>query len=154
MKRLVSILLRGASAAIALLAALLAHAYLSPADQAAAFAAAGFRKAPDGQYLRCDEGAPSASHQPGWLEVADLNGDGRPEAWVRESSLRCYGDTAEYFVLLTKGTGGWRTLLADAGIPTVLKARHRGWPDIEVGGPGSGGFPIYRWNGRAYVRRE
>lgn len=79
---------------------------------------------------------------PGRIELEDLNGDGRPEAWVKECSLFCYGNTAEAFVLLTRDDVGWRVLLDEVGIPAVGKTKHNGWPDIEVGGPGFGRFPI------------
>ena len=45
-------------------------------------------------------------------------------------------------------------LLDDVGMPVVLPARKAGWPDIEVGGPGFGKFPVYRWNGKAYALRK
>ena len=35
-------------------------------------------------------------------------------------------------------------------MPNVLKTRHKGWLDIEVGGPGMGVMPVRRWNGRQY----
>src|SRR4030065_2202385 len=79
----------------------------APAEKAAVFKAAGFKKERGGQYIRCKEETATASYTPGRIEVADLNGDGQPEAWVKESSLYCYGQTAEYFVLVTKDSGGW-----------------------------------------------
>jgi hypothetical protein len=131
-----------------------AHAQLTPAEQAAAFKAAGFKKARNGQHIRCEEDPPTLSYMPGRVELADLNGDGQPEAWVKESSSFCYGNTAEFFVLLTRDGGGWRKLLESSGIPTALKRQTSGWPDIEVGGPGFGKFPVYRWNGSTYVRSK
>src|SRR5690606_27410939 len=108
---------------------------LSAADQAAAFAAAGFTQRGD-RYVRCDD-TTTASAMTGFIEPADLNGDGSPEAWVRESSLFCYGNTAEAFVLVTKGSDGkWVKLLDEVGIGLTLETEHNGWPDIEVGGPG------------------
>ena len=138
----------------ALLAATAAQADITSDDQAAVFKAAGFKKEPGGKYVRCKEDPPTASYMPGRIETADLNGDGQPEAWVSESSLFCYGNTAESFVLLTKDAGGWRVLLDEVGIPNVLKTKRGGWPDIEVGGPGFGKFPVYRWDGKSYVRRK
>ena len=32
----------------------------------------------------------------------------------------------------------------------VLATRHRGYPDIEIPGPGTC-FPVWRWNGSAYA---
>ena len=124
---------------------------ISAAERAAIFKAAGFT--PKGaQFVRCGDD-PSASYMPGSIELADLNGDGHPEAWVKESSLFCYGNTAEAFVLLSKTSkGGWIRLLDAVGVPTVRTTKTAGWPDIEVGGPGSGPFPIYRFNGRTYTQ--
>lgn len=140
--------------ALCLLMTSSARAELAPTEQAAIFKAAGFKKARSGQHIRCEEETPTASYMPGRIELADLNGDGRPEAWVKESSLFCYGNTAEFFVLLTKDAGGWRKLLENTGIPSTLQTKHSGWPDIEVGGPGFGKFPVYRWNGKAYALRK
>jgi hypothetical protein len=40
--------------------------------------------------------------------------------------------------------------LEETGVPTVLKTKRQGWPDIEVGGPGFGKFPVRHWNGKTY----
>jgi hypothetical protein len=122
---------------------------LAAADQAAAFKAAGFTKK-GAKWVRCDD-TETASAQPGWLEPADLNGDGTPEVWVKESSLFCYGNTAEAFVLLTKTPAGWKVLLDQVGVPVELPAKAAGWPLIEVGGPGMGPFPRYRYTGARYA---
>lgn len=123
---------------------------LGPEDRAAAFAAAGFTQRGD-QYIRCDDTV-TASAMTGFIETADLNGDGSPEAWVRESSLFCYGNTAEAFVLLTKGAdGAWTVLLDEIGVGLPLETRHNGWPDIEVGGPGAGPFPVFQFDGKVYL---
>ena len=143
----------------ALAAAILAAGFpavgaeLAAEDRAAVFAAAGFTQRGD-QYVRCDDTV-TASATPGWIEVADLNQDGRPEAWVRESSLFCYGNTAEAFVLLARnGDGAWIILLDEVGVAMPLETQHNGWSDIEVGGPGSGPFPVYRFDGTGYVLAE
>jgi len=123
---------------------------LSAADRAAIFKAAGFKQKGD-QWIRCEEDPPTASYQAGRIELEDVNGDGKAEAWVKESSTFCYGNTAEFFVLLAKGDdGGWRKLLEEVGVPTVLETKRQGWPDIEVGGPGFGKFPVRHWNGKTY----
>lgn len=124
---------------------------LSTPERAAAFRAAGFKHWPDG-WTRCQDD-PSASHMWGTLEVDDLNGDGVLEAWIRESSAFCYGDTAEAFVLVTRKSSGWTVLLDEVGVPLSLETMTRGWPDIEVGGPGLGKMPVYRFNGTKYVRK-
>jgi len=127
-------------------------AALAAADRAAVFKAAGFQER-GGRYIRCEEETPTASYVPGAIEVADLNGDGRPEAWVTESSLFCYGNTGSMFVLVTQEANGtWRTLIDEVGMQNVLESKQGGWPDIEVGGPGFGKFPVYRWSGQGYVK--
>lgn len=136
----------------ALLSITTAQADLAPAEQAAVFKAAGFKKGADGRYIRCQEDTPTASYEPGQIELMDLNNDGQPEAWVTESSMFCYGSPHTFFALVRKDAGVWHTLLDDVGIPVVLKTKRSGWPDIEVGGPGFGKFPYYRWNGKSYVR--
>lgn len=123
---------------------------LSQADREAVFKAAGF--APKGdKYVRCDDTV-TESYQAGSIESADLNNDGEPEAWVTESSLFCYGNTAEAFVLLTKDNKGeWIKLLDEVGVPSVLTTSRNGWPDISVGGPGPGPFPVYYYDGSKYI---
>ena len=122
------------------------------AQTAAIFKAAGFT-ARGGQQTRCNEDPPTLSYRAGTNEPADLNRDGRPEAWVKEGSLFCYGNTAEFFVLLARDKNdNWVTLLEGVGIPVELEARHNGWPDIMVGGPGERTFPVYVFDGRVYVR--
>jgi hypothetical protein len=124
---------------------------LSAADRDAVFKAAGF-KAKGNDYIRCEDDV-TASYMAGRLELVDLNGDGQPEAWVREGSVYCYGNSAEYFVLLTQNPGGsWVELLGEVGVPLELESRHNGWPDLSVGGPGAGPFPIYFFDGSGYVR--
>lgn len=124
---------------------------LDPDDLAAAFAAAGFERAADGRYVRCRENPPTLSYQPGQAELADLNGDGQPELWITEGSVFCYGNAGNAFVLLTRDGSGWRVLLDQVGIQVVSETRHGDWPDIEVGGPGFGPFPLYRWDGSGYT---
>jgi len=124
---------------------------IGPDDLAAAFAAAGFEQDADGRYVRCQEDPPTLSYLPGQAEVTDLNGDARPEIWITEGSVFCYGNTGSAFVLLTRDGKGWRKLIDEVGMQTVLDTRHGGWPDIEAGGPGFGQFPHYRWDGQGYT---
>ena len=71
-------------------AAAAAQSDLSPADQAAAFRAAGFSRV-EGQWRACEDPG-TASYAPGAIDSAsDLNGDGLPEAIISESSSFCYG---------------------------------------------------------------
>jgi hypothetical protein len=127
---------------------------MSAADQAAIFKAAGF-KAKGDKWVRCEDDT-TQSAQTGFIEVEDLNGDGVNEAWVREGSLFCYGNTAEAFVLLSKDAkGSWNILLDEVGVALPLDTKSKsGWKDIEVGGPGMGPFPKYRYDGKKYARKK
>ncbi len=145
---------RALGALALLLATAPAGATLSAAQQDAVFKAAGFAKAADGRYIRCQEETPTASYTPGAIEEVDVNGDGQPEALVTEGSMFCYGAPHTFFGLVASSAGGWKMLLDDVGMPVVLETRHGGWADIEVGGPGLGTMPVWRWNGKAYERSE
>ncbi|MDB5682747.1 MAG: hypothetical protein JWM75_445 [Sphingomonas bacterium] len=127
-----------------------AQGTLSPADQAAAYRAAGFTLQ-GRQWRACD--APSGSvYSPGKIEtVRDLNGDGRPEAVITEGSSFCFGgDEVGYTIVSKQPDGAWKRITAGAGIVHVLATRGvGGWPDIEIGGQGFC-FPVYRWDGRSY----
>jgi hypothetical protein len=125
----------------------------SAADKAAIFKAAGF-KAKGGKQVRCEDDT-TASYMAGFIEADDLNGDGANEAFVRESSSFCYGATAEAFVLVAKNAKGeWTALLDEVGMALVLDTKAKsGWKDIEVGGPGMGPFPKFRYNGTKYVKK-
>lgn len=125
----------------------------SAAEHAAIFKAAGF-KAKGDRYVRCEDDV-TMSYSPGRIEMEDLNADGTAEAWVKEGSLFCYGNTAEFFVLLTKdATGAWINILESVGVPMTLETKSKGWPDIESGGPGFVKVPVYRYNGRNYVLKQ
>ena len=105
------------------------------------------------QWKSCQEGSDSASYTPGTIEtVRDIDGDGLPDAVLTESSAMCYGMTGQSFWLVSKQAGGrWKLITTEIGIPTFLpRGAARGWPDIEIGGPGFC-FPVHRWNGRAYI---
>jgi len=125
---------------------------LSPADEAAAFRAAGFSRV--GKQWHSDCGDPgTAGYAPGAIEqLRDLNGDGRPEAVLTESSSYCYGATGQgYSVVSKQADGSWKQITGGTGIATILATKGvGGWPDIEIGGPGFC-FPVQRWNGKAYV---
>jgi hypothetical protein len=127
-----------------------AQSALSAADEAAAFRAAGFTRV-EGQWRGCEDPG-TASYAPGTIEqVADLNGDGRPEAIISESSSFCYGMQGAGYALVSKqSTGGWRLITGGSGIPHALETRGvGGWPDLEIGGPGFC-FAVERWNGSEY----
>jgi hypothetical protein len=83
-------------------------------------------------------------------EVVDLNGDGGPEIFVTVAS-RCYGNTGTNLSLLIKNRQSeWKDNFGFPGIHKVLNTKNKGYPDIEIGGPGLC-FPIYRWNGNEYA---
>ncbi|BAV66212.1 hypothetical protein [Sphingobium cloacae] len=126
------------------------------AYDAAIFRAAGFTQKGGIWTSGCDKSGDPPS--PAVVEERrDLNGDGRPEAIVSESSLFCYGNTGQAFWLLSQQADGqWKLMAQDVGIPDILKTKGvAGWPDIAVGGPGFC-FPVLRWDGGRYRfhRRE
>lgn len=130
--------------------ALGATARLSPADEAAAFKAAGYTLKGK-QWRSCDD--PTPSYTPGMIqEVRDLNGDGRPEAVLTEGGTFCYGHTGQGYSLVSQQVNGtWKLITAGTGIPNFLNTKGvGGWPDLEIGEPGFC-FPVERWNGRQYV---
>ena len=125
-------------------------------DDAAAFKAAGFRLQDDGWHACDDPG--TAAYLPGQIEqVADLNGDGAPEAVITESSSYCFGAAGVgYYLVSSNAAGAWKLIDQGEGFATFLSTRGAGnWPDLEVGGPGFC-FPVLRWDGVAYQpnRRE
>ena len=119
------------------------EAKLPPADTAAAFKAAGY-KAKGQIWFGCAEGRLS--------EVRDINGDGLPEAILTEGGTECHGMTGQGYSLVSKQSNGtWKLVSGGTGILSFLKGPGvRGWPDIEIGGPGFC-FPVHRWNGQTYV---
>ena len=124
---------------------------LTSAERSAAFRAAGF-KLQAGQWQGCGDPG-TAAYTPGAIEwTRDINGDGLPEVLINEGSTYCYGMTGTGFALVGKTkAGAWKLILAEQGIAEPLATRGvAGWPDISIGGPGFC-FPVYRWNGRAYV---
>src|SRR4030095_14987848 len=124
-----------------------------PVDRSAIFKAAGFVQRGGAWRTRDCEGLEGESYTPGTVDLyGDLNGDGRADALISEGSGICYGNTGTHFWLLSKQpTGSWKVLLSELGIADPLKIKGTGgWPDISIGGPGFC-FPIYRWNGKAYV---
>jgi hypothetical protein len=137
-------------ALVAGLSPALAADTLSPAEQQAAFKAAGFIQRA-GQWRACDDPG-TVSYSPGRIaQVADLNGDGEPEAVIEEGSTFCYGMAGSGFAVVSRQAGGgWRRITGGAGMPLFLATRGAGgWPDLQVGGPGFC-FPVQRWNGREY----
>lgn len=83
------------------------------------------------------------------IEVKDLNGDGSAEIILTETGTAgaslCFGMVGQQMsLLISDGTGGWRTALSvpAAGLKFIKRADNA-WPDIEIGGPGFC-FPIWR----------
>ena len=128
-----------------------AQARLSPADQAAAFRAAGFKRV-GRQWQGCGDPG-TASYTPGAIEtVRDIDGDGRPDVIITEGSMFCYGNTGTGYSLVSKQANGtWKQIAGGPGMVTILPRRAAaGWPDLEIGGPGFC-HPVERWNGREYA---
>jgi hypothetical protein len=123
---------------------------LAPADEAAAFVAAGFTRI-DGAWHACDDPG-TASFLPGAIEqVADLNGDGLPEAIIAEHSGFCYGMQGSGYMLVSQQPDrSWRLITSGSGILIPLATKGiGGWQDLQIGGPGFC-FAVERWNGSEY----
>ena len=119
-----------------------------------AFAAAGFRKQKDGWHACDDPG--TASYTPGAIEqIADLNGDGLPEAVISEGSGYCFGAAGQgYYLVSAQKDGSWKLMDFGEGMPRFLSTKGTdGWPDLEVGGPGFC-FAVLRWDGQQYVQNR
>ena len=134
------------------LAALLAAPPVPAAEQPAIFKAAGFtRQGAKWKSGNC-EGLEGDSYSAGSIDTyRDLNGDGHPEAVVREGGAICYGMTGEHFWLVSRqADGSWKSVFDQTAMPDFLATKGAGgWPDIQLGGPGFC-FPIWRWSGKAY----
>ncbi|WP_227554351.1 hypothetical protein [Acinetobacter lanii] len=125
----------------------LAHATISFPEQAEIFAAAGFKNVSGAWRGKCSFG-----HIP---FVRDLNGDGRPDAIIRDGGTACYGSTGVGFHLITKqATGKWTRILNSPGEPLFLKTvgRH-GWPEIEIQTP-SQCHTVYSWDGKKFAKNR
>ena len=83
-------------------------------------------------------------------EVIDLNGDGQPEVFTQVQGT-CLGGMAgvSMNLYIKNKQGQWKPQFGFPGMYTVLKTKNKGYPDIEIGGPGNC-FPVWRWNGREY----
>lgn len=84
-------------------------------------------------------------------EVIDLNGDSRPEVFVSIQGTCLGGATGVHMNLYIKNAKGqWKPQFGFPGVYQVLSTRFKGYPDIEIGGPGNC-FPVWRWNGLQYA---
>jgi hypothetical protein len=118
---------------------------LPGAEMAAVYKAAGLTER-GGKLL-------DSCHQPvdPEVKVVDLNGDGQQEVFVQVESS-CYGAAGGQLSLLIKDKQGrWKD---NFGVPAggykILSTKNKGYPDIEIGGPGMCS-PVWRWNGKAYA---
>jgi hypothetical protein len=119
---------------------------LSPAEMTAIYKAAGLTERGGKVIDAC--GKPVEPK----VDVVDLNGDGQPEVFVQVMDSMCYGMAGgELFLFIKDKHGHWRSNLGfSAGGYKLLSTKNKGYPDIEIGGPGFC-FPVWRWNGRAYA---
>jgi hypothetical protein len=141
--------------AFAVSAAPPAELTLTDPQRAAAFTAAGFHREKDGWHA-CGDPGDAGSYTPGSIdEIADLDGDDRPEAVISEGSGYCFGNTGVgYYLVSLQAGGGWKLIDSGAGVPEFLETNGKdGWPDLEVGGPGFC-FPVLRWNGTEYAQNR
>ncbi|MEP7350495.1 MAG: hypothetical protein ABI668_11185 [Sphingorhabdus sp.] len=122
---------------------------ISKAEQTKIFTAIGAVRRGK-KWVRCVDDANASEAV---IEVyRDINGDGRPEAVVVDSSSYCYGFTGAGYALVSRNAAGiWKTIDSGIGMIDFLKTKGvGGWPDMSIGGPGFC-FPVLRWNGKAYV---
>lgn len=79
---------------------------LSPAEEVAAFKAAGYVHKEKHRGGGCDDPG-TASYMPPVIEtVRDLNGDGRPKAAIMEGGTYCYGKTRQGFQVVSQQADG------------------------------------------------
>ena len=124
--------------------------YLSTADAAAIYRAAGFAMK-GGQPVDCAAADPSWPRSRIDIEAIDLDADGKFEAILTEANSACYGRDEMQFTILARNPGGtWRRLARNTGGFALLKTRHKGWLDIEYGGPGMHKPPMLRFDGKIY----
>lgn len=120
-------------------------AKLPPAEMTVVYEAAGLTERGGKVLDSCD--------QPVTPEVnaVDLNGDGQHEVFVQVESP-CFGAAGGQLSLLVKNKQGrWHDNFGfPAGGYKILRAKTQGYPDIEIGGPGTCA-PVWRWNGKAYA---
>lgn len=86
------------------------------------------------------------------LYPVDLNNDGREEIVVNWGNSYTSGNTGMSVTLFIKNASGkYVSQLGFPGtLPDVLAVGYKGFPDLLIGGAGME-FPVYRWNGKAYV---
>lgn len=84
-------------------------------------------------------------------KLVDLNDDGQPEVFTELDSECLGGRIGVYLDLYIRDKQGrWQPQFGFPAGYTLLPARHLGFPDIEMGGPGLCA-PVWRWNGSKYA---
>lgn len=124
---------------------------LPTAERDALFRAAGMQPVRGGKWTGCTDD-PSGNSEAQVAMVQDINGDGRPEALIRDGGTFCNGMAGVNSTVLTRTPGGaWRVMLTTQGFANFLTSRGTdNFPDVEVGLPGFC-FPYRRWNGTDYA---
>jgi hypothetical protein len=125
---------------------------LSRTEREALFRAAGMQPIGSGKWTGCPDD-PSGRSEAQVAMLEDINGDGRPEAMIRDGGTFCNGHAGLASTVLTRtAEGGWRVLYSNQGFVEFLVSRGAdGFPDIEAGLPYSC-FPYFRWDGAEYRR--
>lgn len=117
-----------------------------PAEKNALFQKLGLEVNPDQKSFRYKQLPVGVQVYP-----TDLNRDGAEEVFVvLEGSL--FGDEGSTTALFIKSNGHGYQQQEDirGGTPLLLDTGSGGYPDLVIGGPDFE-FPVYRWNGKAYV---
>ncbi len=84
------------------------------------------------------------------IEVVDLNGDGVEEIFVNWGNTCTSGMAGQSTTLFIKDrTGHFVENLGFPGMYKKLATKNKGFPDIEIGGPGFC-FALWQWNGIKY----
>lgn len=90
---------------------------------------------------------------PQFLAVDLGAGVGRAVAFVISggpNTITCYGD-GPLVILMREDGGAWRDVYMNRGGPMIiLPTTHNNANDLAAGGPGFS-FPVWQWNGSAYV---
>ncbi len=125
---------------------------LGTAVRSAIFETAGVKRMAGGKWSACTEDESGFSE----AQVAmfeDLNGDGRPEALIRDGGTFCNGAVGVSSTVLTQGPDNrWEVMFSSQGFVNFLVSRGAdNFPDIEVGLQFSC-FPYFRWNGAEYAK--
>jgi hypothetical protein len=122
---------------------------LTEADQREIFAQLDLAPAPDGKGL-----VDTVCSQPAGTDVqfSDWNGDGRKEVLVTWGNTCTSGMAGSSVALFVRGASGkWERNLGFPGmLAEVLPAKHQGYPELLIGGPGFC-FGAWKWDGKAYV---